>query len=216
MASLPFHTLNLPSGTSAPTPDTTTFTLSPPSPTDIWRTPLPAPVDNLNAPVIYKAIPLKSFKRLRITVEAKWRTLYDQGGLVFILPDSLSPTADAAQKRGWRWIKSGIEYYKNEAYVSTVAADRTADWSLIKNPSEGGEATVEFERDPENRTLWVYAVADAGAEGEQRTPVREVTWVFGEDGEREAWVGVYAAKPTANEDGSELAVGFKGWELDLV
>ena len=53
-------------------------------------------------------------------------------------------------------------------------------------------------------------------------PIREVTWVLSEDGgEREAWVGVYAATPTIDGVGDlvdgrdgreELNVGFGGLE----
>lgn len=50
-------------------------------------------------------------------------------------------------------------------------------------------------------TLWVYIV-----KGEERTPVRETTWVF-EKEEGECWVGVYAAKPTRDEaDGEKMLV----------
>ena len=63
-------------------------------------------------------------------------------------------------------------------------------------------ATVEIERevkiDKPTSTLWVYMV-----KGEERIPVHEVTWICeNADGETEddCWVGVYAAKPTKDED----------------
>lgn len=78
--------------------------------------------------------------------------------------------------------------------------------------------TVEMEReiveDKPMSTLWVYAV-----EGDQRRPLREVTWVF-EKEEGECWIGVYVAKP-AKDEGDErgegtLEVEFKGFEVDIV
>lgn len=66
-----------------------------------------------------------------------------------------------------------------------------------------------MERNSQEGTLWIYVIS-----GDERIPVREVTWVLSEK-EQEVWVGVYAAKPT--EGGSEeLVVGFRGWELELL
>jgi regulation of enolase protein 1 (concanavalin A-like superfamily) len=116
----------------------------------------------------------------------------------------------------------GIEYFNSEPYVSTVCCDRWADWSLVQtglrpsssSPSSSStEVTIEFERNPLEGTLWIYVI-----DGEKRVPVREVTWVLSEGDERVAWVGVYAAKPTADEgeaESKELQVNFTGWELDL-
>jgi hypothetical protein len=50
------------------------------------RKPGPPEISTFNAPLIYKKISLSSFQRVRVTVSADWKTLYDQGGLVFILP----------------------------------------------------------------------------------------------------------------------------------
>jgi uncharacterized protein len=147
-------------------------------------------------------------------VSASWSTLYDQGGLVFILPASSS-----AKPEERKWIKTGIEFYQGDAYVSTVACDRWADWSLINTgikEGENGEKYVELliERKEGDDTFWVYVL-----DGEKKSPVREVTWVLSEKGEegsdREAWVGVYAATPTGMEEGSraELEVRFEGLEF---
>ena len=111
--------------------------------------------------------------------------------------------------------------------VSTVACDRSADWSLLPLPtatsegtSGGASVTVEMEREVlegvGGSTLFVYVM-----EGVEKRVVREVTWVFekvdgegGEEGELdgECWVGVYAAKPTKDEGdgGRELSVEFGG------
>ncbi len=55
-------------------------------------------------------------------------------------------------------------------------------------------------------TLWVYAM-----EGEEKRPLREVTWVFEEDRDegKECWVGVYAAKPKEKVDGDKNEEGLK-------
>lgn len=98
--------------------------------------------------------------------------------------------------------------------MSTVAADRWADWSLVQTGlKDGKEVTLEFERNKEEGTLWIYVV-----DGEKKIPVREVTWILSEGDEKECWIGVYAAKPTANAEGTErgLVVDFKDWELDLI
>jgi regulation of enolase protein 1 (concanavalin A-like superfamily) len=182
--------------------------------TDIWRKPGPPKIDTFNAPVLYRSIPLKKFQSVRITVAAKWRELYDQGGLVFILP------AEKGKEKERKWIKSGIEFYEGEAYVSTVACDRWADWSLvqtgIKNLDSGEkEVTLEMERREKDATLWVYVV-----DGEKKVPVREVTWALsdidrnGDGGEKVCWVGVYAATPTVGEGRSELEVRFEGLKYE--
>lgn len=128
--------------------------------------------------------------------------------MVFILPPS--DGADGSRK----WIKSGIEFYGGEAYVSTVAADRWADWSLVQTGLKGGkEVTLQFERNEEEGTLWIYVI-----DGERKVPIREVTWILSEGDEMECWVGVYVARPTVGPGGKEegLVVDFKGWELDVV
>ena len=72
----------------------------------------------------------------------------------------------------------------------------------------GAAGTVEVEREVVDgkltSTLWVYAF-----EGLERKPVREITWVFdgvGDEGNDDAYIGVYAAKPTKDEDDGERAL----------
>jgi len=185
----------------APAESTKSFTLKPDNPTDIWRKPGPPEISTFNAPIIYKTIALSSFKRASVTVSANWGTLYDQGGLVFILP-SQGSGADG------KWIKTGIEFYAKEVYVSTVTKDQWADWSLVQaGVKNGNQVTLEMERNPEEGTLWIYAV-----DGGKRIPLREVTWILSEK-EQDIWVGVYAAKPN---EGGDLVVEFKDWELELL
>ena len=187
-----------------PSPSATTFQLTTHPSTDIWRKPGPPEIQTFNAPILYKSVSLSSFQRVRVTVTGLWSTLYDQGGLALVLPES----SDGTRK----WIKSGIEFYKGEAYVSTVAADRWADWSLVSLNGKK-EVTMEFERNKEEGTLWIYVV-----DGEKKVPIREVTWILSEGDKKECWIGVYVAKPTTSAEGTpqELIVNFKGWELDVI
>lgn len=104
-------------------------------------------------------------------------------------------------------MKTGVEFYQGEVYVSTVTADRWADWSLVQvGIKEGNTVTLEMER--ETDTLWIYVV-----DGEKRVPIREVTWILSEPGETVCLVGVYTATPKT--DGKPLEVQFSGWELEV-
>jgi regulation of enolase protein 1 (concanavalin A-like superfamily) len=153
---------------------------------------------------MYKAIPLSTFKRARVTISGNWSRLYDQGGLAIVLQDP-KITLDTDKK----WVKTGIEFYQEEVYVGTVAADRWADWSLLQvGIKDGKRVTLEMERDAEADTLWVYVI-----DGKRRHPIREVTWILSEP-DVQAWVGVYAASP--KPDGKELEVKFEGWELEIM
>jgi regulation of enolase protein 1 (concanavalin A-like superfamily) len=204
---IPFNTLNTP--TSSPPATSTSFALAPDpsSPTDIWRKPGPPPVKTFNAPIIYKSLNLQSFQRARVTVSAAWSKLYDQGGLVLILP---AAGVDAVSQK---WIKTGIEFYQGKPYVSTVAADAWADWSLVPAAMHDGGVTLEMERKEKDDTLWIYVI-----DGEIKVPIREVTWALSEPAADVCWVGVYAATPTVGGPDSRsepLNVTFKGWELEV-
>ena len=203
-----------------PSPLPSHFTLKAPPGTDIWRK--PPSTATFNAPLLYRSLKLSSFRRARVTVSADWKTLYDQGGLCLALPSSpKSSTSSDAKDR--KWIKTGIEFYNGAPQVSTVACDKWADWSLLPLPNAatgGTSVTVQMEREVlqgeggRGSTLCVFVM-----EGVERRAVREVTWVFegGEgEGEGECWVGVYAAKPTRDEDdpGRELEVHFGGFVVE--
>jgi regulation of enolase protein 1 (concanavalin A-like superfamily) len=201
---LPFRTIHSPA--AAPLPGSTSFTVAPdPStPTDIWRKPGPPRIKTFNAPIIYKSVKLQSFQRARVTVSAAWSNLYDQGGLVFVLPTAgVEPTDQ-------RWIKTGIEFYEGAPYVSTVAADRWADWSLVQAGIHDGKVTLEMERKKDDDTLWIFIV-----DGQTRIPIREITWALSETSVQDCWVGVYAATPTVTEENGALDVQFEGWELEV-
>jgi regulation of enolase protein 1 (concanavalin A-like superfamily) len=178
------------------------------APTDIWRK--PPNLDVFDAPVITKSIPISSFKRVRVSASGEWSTLYDQGGLVLVLP----PKKSGTQKR---WIKTGIEFYNNKPRMSVVAADEWADWSLLPLSAEderAGKMTVEMEREQEdgewNSVLRVSLVDEKG----NKMPIREVTWAFHDlDEGDEMMVGVYAAKPTKDAR-EELPVKFEGFAIE--
>lgn len=196
-----------------PSPLPADFSLTAPPGCDIWKK--PPSLDAFDGPICYRTVPLATFRRARVTISAEWRTLFDQGGLCLILPQTPdSTTVDITPEK--KWIKTGIEVYDGAPHVSSVACDRWADWSLW--PLEGGKVTVEMEREfvagKPTSTLWVYVV-----DGERRRPVREVTWVFDgvdEGKEGDCWVGVYAAKPTRDEDDQEreLKVVFNGVRIE--
>lgn len=132
-----------------------------------------------------------------------------------MLPPKKKSSATQEQKR---WVKTGIEFYNGRPFMSVVAADEWADWSLV--PLSGanalqGQVTVEIEREREadgkfGSVLRVLMVEDGG----ESTPVREITWAFhGVDEEEEMWVGVFAAKPTKSKV-KELLVRFEGFEIE--
>lgn len=178
------------------------------APTDIWRK--PPNLDVFNAPVLSKSIPISSFKSVRVSASGEWKTLYDQGGLVLVLPAKKSGT----QKR---WVKTGIEFYHEKPRMSVVAADEWADWSLLPlspEDEEAGKMTVEMEREIEdgvfNSVLRISLVDGKGG----KTPIREVTWAFHDlDENDELLVGIYAAKPT-KDDTEGLVVNFEGFKIE--
>lgn len=192
---------------TAPPPATPTsnFTITAPPSTDIWRK--PPTHDAFTAPILYRKLILSHFHRIRVTVSAPWKTLYDQGGILFARPHA------GGEKK---WVKAGIEFFDGRPCASVVAKDNWADWSLVDIESD--TVTVEFAREAIPQTdepsLWIYLVEDGG----RRRPIREVTWAFegGAGGEEECWVGVYAAKPTPTQSdpGEELEVRFSGLTIE--
>ncbi|EAS35427.3 uncharacterized protein CIMG_00781 [Coccidioides immitis RS] len=172
------------------------FTLKAAPGTDLWSKP-PSTVRS-NAPTITRAIALSRFQRARVHVSADWSTLYDQGGLVLMM-----------EHKARKWIKTGIEFVSGRPYVSTVAKDNWADWSLAPISDGGGGVTIEMVR--QKGALWVYVVEKR--EGEEiMVPVREITWAFAEEEDVKALAGVYACRPA--KEGGELDVVFRDFELE--
>ncbi|KAJ5874428.1 uncharacterized protein N7529_002858 [Penicillium soppii] len=181
-------------GNGTPPPE---FTINAPASTDIWAK--PPSTTRFSAPILYQSMPLESFKRARVAINALWEKKYDQGGLIIVLN-----TADGNSK----WVKSGIELTHGRPHLSAVAKDQWADWSLLPVPSGGGAATLEMVREEDN-SLWIYLV-----EGVQKSPIREVTWVFDQKDVKDIWIGVYAARPSS--EGGELPVNFGHLVIDQV
>ncbi|KAL0579657.1 hypothetical protein V5O48_002353 [Marasmius crinis-equi] len=152
------------------------FTVSASPDTDAWRK--PPSTDIFNAPthaLIPSPAPLKSFQSAGITLKANWTTLYDQGGLLFHLTNPSVTGKD-------HWLKTGIEWYQNRPYISTVGTDNYADWSIFPTDSNG--VTLEVRR--EGYGLWVYQIVKQADGSEERQPLREVAWFFAK--EDEGWV----------------------------
>ncbi|KAF7712283.1 Uncharacterized protein PECH_001685 [Penicillium ucsense] len=173
------------------------FSITTPPSTDIWEK--PPSTSRFSAPILYQSMPLGSFKRVRVAINAQWKQLYDQGGLILVLRKS-----DGTQK----WVKAGIEITHGRPHLGVVAKDRWADWSLLPVPSGGGAATIEMVREDDG-SLWIYLV-----EGVQKSPIREVTWLFQEEDVSELWVGTYAARP--GKEGGELSVEFGHLNVETV
>ncbi|KAL8802522.1 MAG: hypothetical protein Q9182_003762 [Xanthomendoza sp. 2 TL-2023] len=211
-----------------------TFTLHTPPHTDIWRKAHPF-TDTFNGPHYTTTLPLTQLKSIQVTVKSEWKTLYDQAGLLLILPPpSSSPTDETTpnptnEKEKTKWIKTGLEFYNHNPHISAVACDRWADWSLVPLPpssSGKGELTIRMHRevvdDQKTSTLWItyYQHPESGGGGEgEWMPIREIAWGFEgaeEEGGKEARVGVYAAKPTAETEDPDggLRVEFTGLEVE--
>ncbi|CAE6430547.1 unnamed protein product [Rhizoctonia solani] len=175
--------------------------------TDLWRK--PPSTNSTNAPAYVTYRPLDKFKRARVTVSADWTRLYDQGGFVFYINSQ-----GLDEEKYESWAKTGIEFFDERPNVGTVAtpAGGYSDWSLVSTGEKS--ATLEVVPEKDGPSLYVYLI-----EGDKRTLVREVSWVFQEKHDQLLGVGVYAARPT-KVDGEEsgkgetLSVNFEGLEIE--
>ncbi|KAH2551350.1 hypothetical protein KXW48_004381 [Aspergillus fumigatus] len=71
------------------------FTIKASPSTDVWSK--PPSTERFNAPILCRSLPLKSFKRARVAVNANWQQKYDQGGLILVWT-----AADGTRK----WVKT--------------------------------------------------------------------------------------------------------------
>ena len=203
---------------------TTTTALTAPPGTDIWRK--PPDTNILNAPTHPSPLlfqPLRSFQRARLTLAlppTSSLTQYDQAGLLLHLRRTPTPTTatEATDAAPDKWLKTGVEFANNVPWLSTVACDSWADWSVTPLPAAAAAApvaaTVEARRetDAHGTSLWVY-VLELDSEGTvvKRTPLREVAWFFAVEEGWEVGVGAYAARPSqAWEEGLRAEVRL--WE----
>ncbi|KAG8685064.1 hypothetical protein FRC08_013322 [Ceratobasidium sp. 394] len=185
--------------------------------TDLWRK--PPSTNSINAPAYVVYHPLSTFRRAQVTVSAQWDRLYDQGGLVLLLPGSSHShssdlTSDKNNTAHEAWVKTGIEMFDGKPNVGTVATPPHgySDWSLVPTPPGTTNITIEAARN--GPSLYVYLI-----QRDQKTMIREITWVFsGSDPSAMLGVGVYAARPTKAEgeadQGEALPVHFEGLQIE--
>jgi len=181
--------------------------------TDIWRKPPSTDVFNApsSAPFTTRTTgPLSSFFSARVSFLLPAKEQYDQGGLLLSLRPHSTPSSTSTSPPP-KWIKTGVEFYNGVPKVGTVACDTWADWSLA--PVQGKEDwvtfSVEASGDELGHSIWVYQVV-----GEEKVPIREVCWVFGNElVEWDVNVAAYAARP-AKGTKEELAVQFKGFTVE--
>ncbi|KXS93499.1 hypothetical protein AC579_3908 [Pseudocercospora musae] len=177
------------------------FTLTAPPATDIWRPNVTA--NNFTAPYVYRVCKTSDFHRISVTINANWKTRYDQGGIAIVWPG----------KKPWKWVKTGIEFEKGAPQLGTVATYAFSDWSLSPVvPKKSATSSFLVERN--TTEMWAYSVVKG-----EKYPLREVTWAFLEDrGKKNAvmWVGVYVAKPTYTErkPAQNLTVEFKNLRIE--
>lgn len=174
-------------------PDLTgSFEITCPPATDIWDK--PPSTHSFNAPIIYQSTTKGAFVSATVTVAAKWKDKYDQGGLCLVIKSAGNT----------RWVKTGIEFLDGVPNVSTVAKDKWADWSLRPVLSQSTDSTTVEVESASDGSLWVWLVAADG----KKAPLREVTWWGDLDEDVECWVGVYAAKPAPHGEKDDLVVQY--------
>lgn len=127
--------------------------------------------------------------------------------------------SSASQAQDW-WLKTGVEFYNNAPFISTVATPPGgySDWSIYPtNATSVGQTTqytIEARREGDElgTSLWVYLI-NTGADGiEERVPLREVNWVFASEEGVSIRVGAYAARPNAGAT-EVLEVSFKDLQV---
>ncbi|CRG90574.1 Siderophore iron transporter mirC [Talaromyces islandicus] len=193
MFSFAHSTQPVPSATDLPI----NFSITASPSTDVLAKPPATSV--FNAPILYRALPLRSFQRARVSIVGPWTQLYDQGGLILVInPNDNNNKDDVGNQK---WIKTGIELTAGKPHLSVVAKDRWADWSLAPIPSGGNAATIELAREHDG-SLWVYLI-----EGVERVPLREVTWAFEDNDTAQCWIGAFAAKPST--EGGDLTSDYE-------
>ncbi|KAM5342025.1 hypothetical protein ACJ41O_015056 [Fusarium nematophilum] len=189
----------------------TPFTISAKPGGDIWKK--PPSHDVFDAPSrTHSKAPLKTFVSVTISFTTNYTNQYDQAGLLLTFTKPSAPR---------KWIKTGIEFFNNHPRLSTVCCDAYADWSVASVPPAeeaaivSGEKSVtvrvEREKSDSGVCLWVYRIGEGG----ERTPLREICWVYGDEG-GEGWeleVGAAVARPD-NSLTDELEAKFDKVEVE--
>lgn len=180
---------------------------APPS-TDIWRK--PPSTDVFDAPSNMRARePLSSFTSARVSFAAQWRYRYDQGGLLLHL------TKPGEQDR---WLKTGVEFYNEKPFMSTVGCDKWADWSIAPTSGDEKNFTVEARRESDELgvSLWVYRlILDEDGKELERLPLREAPWFFADQDGWSIATGVYAARPAEAAVTNEEKLKVRFWDLRI-
>ncbi|KZZ98889.1 hypothetical protein AAL_02440 [Moelleriella libera RCEF 2490] len=167
----------------------TPLTFAADSNTDIWKK--PPTHDVFTAPYRpHSKGPALNFLSASISFRATYTQQFDQAGILL-----------AFTRRGDRkWIKSGVEYFDKTPRLSTVCTDNYSDWSVADVPSgdlvRTGQksVTILIERSDDGNGfgMWVYHL-----DGENKTPLREITWPYGTAGEGwELEVSAAIARPS--------------------
>ncbi|KAF9053938.1 hypothetical protein BDZ89DRAFT_299742 [Hymenopellis radicata] len=182
------------------------ITISAPPSTDIWRK--PPTTDVFNAPsVTHASGALSSFKSAQVSFSLPLKCLYDQGGLLLHL------TKPGAKDR---WVKTGVEFYHDKTFISTVGCNDWADWSIVPATRNEVEYTVQARR--EDNSLWVYRlILDKDGHEVERIVLRELTWFFADEAGWSIAVGPFAARPAdANAaKGEDLKVKYWNVVVDI-
>lgn len=211
-----FSFINSPLPSKPPSPH---FSLTAAPKTDIYAAPSHGYV--FSAPILYRKVQSSSFHRVRLSIKLQWTLQYDQGGLILIFPSSpgqIPDSKNASTKEAHpKWVKAGIEINDGQPFLSVVARDEWADWSLSSLPSHAasGEektARITLELQRHGNALMVLLV-----DRQTSTLVREVQWVFCDSrADVECLLGVYVARPDAKGLAKgDLEVEFEGLEIVL-
>lgn len=182
--------------------DHKSFSITTPPATDLWRPNAEPKSDNFTVPYVYREIKANKFTSVAVTVNADWKTRYDQGGIAIIFPGP----------KPLKWVKTGIEVENGAPQYGTVGTYAFSDWSLSPIQPQNS-TTARFIVERSGSEMWVYVLNDAKNPDAGRYPLREVTWAFLEDRAGDdvvLQVGVYAGKPTysANSSTEGLEVHF--------
>lgn len=155
----------------------------------------------------FSSAPLPSLNKATTTFTLPYTTQFDQAGLYLsITKPSQSP----------KWIKAGVEFFASQPRLSVVCCDNWADWSVAPIPAAHAQGVVEgktpvtVELEVDDVTVWIYARVDGG----ERIPLREIAWVFGDEGGKgwEVEIGALVARPNEEVKG-ELEATFEKFDV---
>ena len=117
-----------------------------------------------------------------------------------------------------RWIKAGIEHFAGTPHLASVGCDTWSDWALSPPADpEAKNTTIELRREDIGResTLWLYHIVDG-----KEIPVRQITWVFADEGGWNMRVAAMVGRPASAEGvlGQEkgLTIEFKDGDVVFV